>query len=960
MLRIKERRDIIDRKTLQTAIDDLVGRGSYSDGIRPDVLKCLRKALRNGRNVVRARFEAGESAGAETARALAFLVDQVVRTLHDFAVSKVYPIANPTKGEDFCIAATGGYGRGELAPFSDIDLLFLVPYKRTPRTEQIVEFMLYLLWDLGLKVGHATRSVGENVKLAKGDLTIRTSLLETRHLGGSERLYNAFKTTFWKDVVAVTGRDFVKDKMAERDARHDRMGDSRYVLEPNVKEGKGGLRDLQTLFWMARYLYRVESVPELVDKHVFTKTDAKIFTKARMFLWTVRCHLHYATDRPEERLAFDVQKTIARRMNYRDREGAKAVERFMKHYFLVAKDIGDLTRVLCAVMEEEQNKPRFRLPSFATMTRIVEGFRIDGGRLNFENQTTIDDNPVKIVEIFRQAQKHDIDIHPDALRLVTSSLQLVNAAMRRNARANELFLEILTDPKNAERGLRMLNEAGVLGRFVPDFGRVVAQMQYDMYHVYTVDEHTIRAIGMLNKIERGDLGDVHAVSDRDIREPQSRRALYVAVLLHDIAKGRGGDHSILGAEVALKLCPRLGLSEWETEVVSWLVLEHLSMSRAAFKRDLDDPKTIRDFVGLVQSPERLRLLLVLTVVDIRAVGPNVWNAWKGGLLRDLYYRAQEALSGGIPKNLRRDRIRRARARLTAALADDGWPEADIEKHLSRGLGDYWLSHDAESLKRHAVMIREAEGIGLGLRVEIRVDEALGVTEVVIHTADQPGLFAGIAGAMALAGASIVNARVATMADGMALDTFIVQDGRGGTFDESREKHKKLRFLIEEALAETLRLKTNLEEKSKTAVPSRTDVFKVSPRVIMDNNGSADHTIIELNGRDRPGLLHDIARVLADMSIRIHSAHISTYGFRVVDVFYVKDIFGLKIEQEERLRKIARKLLDAIVPYAAVEPIRRKRRSAGKRSAAKSPNKKPPRSRATPGTTGAANGRPAAE
>ena len=352
-------------------------------------------------------LEAGESGGAETARALAFLVDQGVRTLHDFATSKVYPIANPTKGEDFCIAATGGYGRGELAPFP-ISTLFLVPQGLKDGANR--EFMLYLLWDL------VSRSVTRPLGRRERETARRPH--HSHQLEPPPRWFRTVVQRVQDDVSEGRGcchwSGFRQGQMAERDARHDRMGDLRYVLEPNVKEGKGGLRDLQTLFWMGRSL-SVESVPELVDKHVFTKTDAKIFTKARMFLWTVRCHLHYATDRPEERLAFDVQKTIARRMNYRDREGAKAVERFMKHYFLVAKDIGDLTRVLCAVMEEEQNKPRFRLPSFATMTRIVEGFRIDGGRLNFENQTTIDDNPVKIVEIFRQAQKHDIDIHPDAV-----------------------------------------------------------------------------------------------------------------------------------------------------------------------------------------------------------------------------------------------------------------------------------------------------------------------------------------------------------------------------------------------------------------------------------------------------------------------------------------------------------------------------------------------------------------
>ncbi|MBM3566085.1 MAG: [protein-PII] uridylyltransferase, partial [Alphaproteobacteria bacterium] len=643
-------RAIIDRKALLAGVEAVLAEHArHKDRARAEILKAFKDAHAKGWAEVRRRFEEESLGGIEVAAQNAYLLDQLIRALHDTAEKFVPPareMLRKARPESLGIVATGGYGRGRLAPFSDIDLMFLPEKKITARGKAAIEFMLYILWDLGLKVGHATRTAAEAVRLAKDDLTIRTSLLEARWVWGPEALFEDFRARFARDVVAGSGRAFVEAKLAERDARLQKMGDTRYVLEPNLKEGKGGLRDLQTLFWIAKYLYGAGDAVELVGQGVLTEADARLFARADEFLWTVRCHLHYLAGRPEERLSFDVQKEIAKRMKYRDRDGATGVERFMKHYFLVAKDVGDLTRIVCAVLEEEQKKSRFRVREDAPLFARPHGvdFRVEGTRLAFIDDRALDRDPANILRLFREAQRLGIDIHPRALRLVTRNLKSIDGSLRGNADANRLFLEILTDPKSAEPALIWLNEAGVFGRFVPDFGRVVAQMQYDMYHVYTVDEHTIRAIGILNRIEQGLYAKDHPVSSAVIHELQSRRVLYMAVLLHDIAKGRGGDHSVIGAEIAKTLCPRFALNEWETETVAWLVLEHLTMSRTAFKRDLDDPQTIADFVARVQSPERLRLLLILTVADIRAVGPAVWNNWKAGLLRELYYRALETMT----------------------------------------------------------------------------------------------------------------------------------------------------------------------------------------------------------------------------------------------------------------------------------------------------------------------------
>ncbi|CAO3407064.1 [protein-PII] uridylyltransferase [Azospirillum largimobile] len=907
---IPNKRAIISRRKLSGELEDLVAEHGTGDKLRPALIACLRKALADGRAEVRRRFDDGGS-GEQCVRENCYLADRVVGTLADFTVRHIFPTANPTSGEVFDVAATGGYGRGELAPFSDIDLLFLLPYKRTPRVEQVVEYMLYILWDLGLKVGHAVRSVDDCIRQSKADVTIRTAILESRYLWGPGKLFAELRKRYDKEVVAGSGPEFVEAKLAERDNRHLKMGDSRYVLEPNLKDGKGGLRDLQTLFWIAKYLYRVEGVDELVGKKVLTPEEAQRFAKAQNFLWTARCHLHYLTGRLEDRLTFDVQTSIGAAMGYTDHAGTKGVERFMKHYFLVAKDVGDLTRIFCAALEAESKRPpKFNLLRLASVARRkdVDGFIVDGERLNARSDKQFKEQPIDMIRLFHTAQIHDIDIHPAALRAITRSLSAIGPKLRNDPEANRLFLEILTGPKDPEITLRRMNEAGVMARFIPDFGRVVAQMQYDMYHVYTVDEHTLFALGILHKIASREHADELPLSTEVIHKVVSKRALYVAVLLHDIAKGRGGDHSVLGARVAEKLCPRLGLTAEETETVAWLVRWHLAMSHTAFKRDLEDDKTVRDFVALVQSPERLRLLLVLTVADIRAVGPQRWNNWKATLLRELYNRSEEVMSGGMTVEGRGRRIQAAQSALRAELTD--FDDAAFEHHKGLGYPGYWLAFDTDTLAHQARIVREAEREQRPLTVETRVDRGRAVTEVTIYATDHSGLFSRLAGALAACGADIVDARIFTMTNGMALDVFSVQDAAGGGAFESGDKLAKLSVMIEKVLSGQLKPLNDLSTR-RTTQASRTRVFHVPPRVLIDNNASTTHTVIEVNGRDRPGLLYDLTRALSNLTLQISSAKVSTFGEKAIDVFYVKDVFGLKVTHDGKLAKIKERLLSAL-------------------------------------------------
>ena len=908
MTEIRNRRAIINRKELVIALEAMVEAKSKSDW-QLGLVTHLKAAHQHGWNEVKRRFEEEGETGRMAAKSISYLMDQLLRTLYDFATTHVYPLSNPTSSEQLCLVATGGYGRGELAPFSDVDLLFLIPYKSTPWAESVVEFMLYVLWDLGLKVGHATRTPEECSRLAKEDLTIRTALLEARYLWGEEKLFHAAAKRFIRRVVASTGPEFVDLKLAERNNRHKKMGDSRYVVEPNIKDGKGGLRDLQTMWWIARYLYGGLTRDKMVSDDILTASESRQFRKAEAFLWTVRVALHFLARRAEERLTFDLQRQLATQLKYKDHPGASGVERFMKHYFLVAKQVGDLTRIFCAVLEARQKKTPF-LARFRRTKKLQE-FIVEGGRLTFVAPDDLIENPALMIRIFAVADDSGLDIHPFALRQIKLNLRRITGKVRRDPQANADFLAVLTSLKEGEINLRRMNEAGVFGRFIPDFGRVVAQMQYDMYHHYTVDEHTIHAIGLVARIESGELKSEHPLSTDVIQKVISRRVLYMAVLLHDIAKGRGGDHSVLGAEIAEYLCPRFGLKPAETETVAWLVRWHLLMSNTAFKRDLSDHKTILDFCELVKSPERLRLLLVLTVVDIRAVGPGIWNGWKGQLLRELYYAAEDVLVAGHANFGRGERIKTKQADLHKVLTD--WDEEAFAAHAARLPDPYWIAEGPNTLAQNARLMKRVDAKSSPLGVTARVEPFQDMTKVSVYTPDHPGLFARIVGALGVAGATIMGAKIHTTKDGMAMDNFAVQDMDGHAFDGRRQLDK-----LEETILQTLMGNVRPKEKlrERRIFGNKDAAFEVEPVVLIDNRASNWSTLIEVNAKDRAGLLYDLAYALYRLKLSLHSAHVATYGERAIDVFYVRDLVGQKITNKIRLRNIEDKLLKA----ARGEPI----------------------------------------
>jgi [protein-PII] uridylyltransferase len=752
-----------------------------------------------------------------------------------------------------CTIATGGYGRGDMAPFSDIDLVILTETAPAAATKKMIERLNAACWERGLKPSFSLRALDHiNDDMAR-DLHFMTSLLDRRFLFGQRAVYKKLDRLMENERRAQSPGHFVAAKLAERDARHIKNGDSRFVLQPNVKESKGGLRDIQTLFWITHYLYGVRDARGMVRKSILTRSEAATLQQAHAFFTRVRHHQHETAGRAEDRLSFDIQPDIALKMGYTDCEPHVRAEKFMKDYFIMAGETGYLTRILCAELESRALDGGATAGSRKIVIQdVIDGFPIHHNRVNVPDTKHFRKHPEDMLRIFRVSQHAGLDIHPDALRLIRRDKTGA-------ARGIKILTDIILDRRHCTKTLRRLNEAGMLTALIPDFANIFAHMQYDMYHVYTADEHTINAISILHKIATDKAASDAPLATALMPQIHSRRALFIAMLFHDMAKGTGGDHARKGAQLVHKHAPRMGLTSEETETAAWLVEEHLLMTMTAFKKDLNDPKTVADFAAAVQSPERLKLLTVMTTADIMAVGPDRWNNFKSGLLSDLYARTHAELSG------------------SAVQTDSG-----AEKIAG--------SMDADS-------------------VSIIPRPDMDYTEVVIHTPDRKGLFSILSGAMAAAGASIMDARIHTLDNGMALDTFYIQNMSGKCYDNAAFLKKTLRA----ALDGKTDLKADIAARRKAA-PRRGRMFSVETRIIIDNDASNTATMVEVNARDRIGLLHDITSALAAENVQISAAKVTTFGARAVDVFYVRDSFGFKIMHEKKIAAIEsalRKVIDNV-------------------------------------------------
>ena len=878
---------------------------NYNDeaDLRRQTAAILLEHRKAGMTAIEAAFRSDPLAALPTRRAYCWLADCLVTCTFAVASQILHPKISSTDDEALALLAVGGYGRGEMAPQSDIDLLFLMPKHITPRAKSVIEAMLYILWDLHLKVGHSSRTLSDCLKLGAEDFTIRTALLEQRFLVGDKAPAATLAKRLKSELFQGTETEFVAAKLTERDERHERQGE-RYVVEPNVKEGKGGLRDLQSLYWIAKYVHHVESIEELVQLAVFRPEEYDRFQKAENFLWAVRCHLHLVTGRPNEQLTFDLQVEVADRMGYQDKSGRRAVEHFMQDYFRNATRVGDLTRIFLTKLEAMHTKPEPLLQRiFSRKPRVKDGYQVIHGRLAVLDEATFLSNPLNLLRVFEEGLRTGMLIHPDAMRLVTANLHLIDDSLRENREAQQIFLDLLLKHGNPERALRRMNELGVLAAFLPEFEPIVAMMQFNMYHSYTVDEHTIQVISNFSRIERLELEEELPISTEILRDGVDRKVLMVAMLLHDIGKGRDQDHSVLGAQIARKVAPRLGLNRNDCDTVEWLVRYHLLMSDMAQKRDIADPRTVRDFAKAVQTVKRLDLLTVLTVCDIRGVGPDTWNNWKAALIRALYRQTRHALEEGMEALNRENRGTEAKKTLRAEL--HGWDKKDIKHETARHYPPYWQGLHVTA---HVVFANMLRGLGNDeIRIDLHPDDDRDATRVCFVVADHPGIFSRMCGALALVGANIVDARTFTSKDGYATAAFWVQDAEGSPFEASRLP--RLRKMIERTLAGEVIAGEAIQTRDK--LKKRERAFRVPTSITFDNEGSEIYTIIEVDTRDRPGLLYDLTRTLANSNVYIASAVIATYGEQVVDTFYVKDMFGLKFYTESKQKALENKLRTAI-------------------------------------------------
>jgi [protein-PII] uridylyltransferase len=824
-----------------------------------------------------------------------FVMDQILKPIFNF-IKNVKKITC-----SLSLIGVGGYGRSELAPYSDLDFMILW-HEEGPEQREFLTIFLQIIWQTGKKISHASRSIEDCLKAIDEDHTVLTAFLDSRFICGDLKLYKDFNITIQERLSSLP-YNFIEAKFIEQKKRYEQFGDSKYVLEPNVKQGVGGLRDLQFLLWIVRYYYKIHSFSDLVKLGILSKREALHLEKSYNFLWAVRCHLHYLEKRGEERLTFDRQQDISLKMRYKNRSNIRAVERFMKHYYLIIKEVDASVKLFKALLQSDIS-PKKNISKNISYIYVQEGDWI-----NIKEDTLFLRDEAEFFHIFILAKRLNLEVHPHVLRLMSQHSIFLDESFRKNNDANRLFLKILTTPQNLENNLRILNETGVLGKFIPDFGRVIALMQYDTYHTYTVDEHTIIAMGLLSQIEQGLLQEAFPHAYQVMQTLSQKEVLYLGLFLHDIAKGRGGDHSVLGEEIALHLGKRLGLNEEKTKTAAWLVRNHLGMSRFAFKRDLSDPKTIQDFMILVETHERLKLLYLLTICDIRAVGSHIWNSWKAQLLEQLYKATEEGLLGQGKTQDSDTRILWTKKQLKENLGVK-WPDQFFETYVERGTPAYWLAFSLEDLKEHAELYLKRSLKPHSVQVVLRENKQSNLHEVLVILDDDIGIFSKIAAALTFEGLNIIDARTFSLRDHTGLNVYSFSLPEWAKFIHPKSLEKSLYKTILRFLEPGFVCGEALKQKYRFQFKGHRS-FQVSPYVVVDNEASHTATVFEVLSLDRPGLLFDITRIFYELNLSIVLSKVATYGEKVVDIFYIKDRFGLKIYNSETLQLIQQKILESI-------------------------------------------------
>ena len=800
------------------------------------------------------------------------------------------------------LLAVGGYGRAELLPASDIDLMLLISKRPGKELESKISTFLTFLWDIGLEVGASVRTLKDCVEEGKNDVTVMTNMIESRLITGDTGLYNKFLKAISPKKM-WSSRDFLIAKLEEQKNRHLRFNDTAYNLEPNIKEGPGGLRDIQIIGWVAKRHYGATNLKELVDHGFLTDEEYLALIDGQTHLWRVRFALHRITGRREDRLLFDYQKQLAEIFGFEAGENNLAIEQFMQKYYRTIMELERLNEMLLQLLNQEIFYKRF----FNKTSTLNDDFTLRNGYVEAVNDQVFINNPSALIEIFMLMQGRP-DIHgPHAatIRLIRQSLHLIDDSFRSDPKINELFMKFMRNPTGIIHQLRRMNSYGVLAAYIPVFEKIVGRMQYDLFHAYTVDQHTLFVIRNLRRFSvqehRHEFPLCNSIHD-ELEKPE---LLYLAGLFHDIAKGRGGDHSIEGAEDAEHFSLQHGMNRKDTRVISQLVRMHLLMSTTAQRKDISDPEVVHDFARKVGSESMLDYLYLLTVADIRATNPKQWNNWKGSLLRELYQSTKKVLRQGLELSPDIDEIISENKEAACDMISQSlFKREDIEHLCAEFPGDYFLRHKAEEIAWHVSAIMN--NINKSSVVNIRQSIHSRSTEIFVHTKDTEHVFGRVVGVLSSMNLDILHADIYTTLDDQTLDTFIIQDSNGQTLSDANDIE-----IIRKTLLTALDSDKNPEINISQRMPRQLKSFS-SPSFIDFSQDILNHrTVMEITTADRPGLLYIIALLITDASLQVTHAKIATLGERVEDIFYLCDESHHAVRDPDLLDSLKQKIIETL-------------------------------------------------
>ncbi|WP_136526884.1 [protein-PII] uridylyltransferase [Geomonas ferrireducens] len=882
--------------------ESMKGDGKSFEEKRGAYLAAAREFLEHFREESKRSHREGED-GISVVQSITAMTDALVTRLF-IALSDDLQMH---KSGQLALVAVGGYGRRELNPYSDLDLLFLYSGKESKVVEEAANRLLYFLWDLRLDVGYSVRTITDCVEMANNDVTVKTALLDARLLTGSEHLFGELKKMMVTQVLAKRSDAFIGEKLEELRKRREKYGSSVYILEPNIKEGEGCLRDLHTAMWVAKIKYKVDEPRELVMKGVVSEEEIGMYYSSLSYLWRIRNELHYLAGRKNDQLTFEAQISIARFFGYEDRGKTLAVEQFMQDFYLHANRVEHFSSLLITKCSQRDDSTR-KILGYFTRRPVGDGFYVVKGELVVPDESVIAKDPVRLIKIFEHAQKQGVALGLATKTLIRNNLDLVNDKFRRSKEANASFINILQSEKKVYDTLQQMHHLGFLNRFIPEFERIYCKVQHDVYHIYTVDTHTLFAVEEIAKLWRGEHKETLPLLTQLAMEIDKRWLLLLAVLFHDIGKGGGGGHAEIGAELTKTIARRMGLIKEDSERLQFLVRQHLLLAHIAQRRDLHDERMIIQFARQMEKSENLKMLYLLTYADIKAVGPEVWTEWKALLLQELYEKAFTVLERGDFKlEASGERVRRVKRTIFDLLADD-YPGQLIKDELQALSTRHLLSYAPEVIAGHVRTLLEMPKTLLVLQLSHEVEK--GFTNCTICTYDVPGLFSMITGVMAANGMNILGAQIHTNTNEKALDILQVNSPQGFVITEENRWARfesDLRTVLEgkvrvgQLVAKRHR-PSILTEKAKPTVPARVEI---------DNEVSSDYTVIDIYAHDKVGLLYSITSTLTRLGLYIGVSKISTKVDQVADVFYVKDIFGHKISDPAKLEEIRKELLEAV-------------------------------------------------